>query len=196
MRSAAFLFTGVVLILLQGVLYRFIAFGFEVTVFGFPLQKALTGATPNLVLPLVVYLGIHEGSMARGALQSFGLGWALDVLGGGPAFLYRFTMVAVWWLARIASTRVTTQSAVMRLPLAFASSLVESAIVLTLLAIFGADSRRPLELSALLLSRAVTTALASPLLFDLAHRLSLDGAAAKARSTGTVGAGSGAQTNT
>src|SRR5690606_25256739 len=109
------------------------------------LAPLLHGATPSLVLPFVVYLGIHEHSMARGALLSFGLGWALDIFGGGPAFLFRFTMVAVWWICRAASARVSTQSAFMRIPLAFSASLVESAIILTLLAIFGADNRRPLE---------------------------------------------------
>lgn len=173
MRSTAYLLVGLVLILLQGVLFRFLPWVSDVTIWGVPLRPLLTGATPNLVLPMVVYLGIHEESMARGALLSFGLGWELDLLGGGPAFIHRFTLVAVWWLSRIASSRVSTQSVVMRLPLAFAASLAESAIILTLLAIFGLDSKRPLELSALLLPRALATTLLAPAVFDLSHRLAI-----------------------
>jgi rod shape-determining protein MreD len=141
---------------------------------GWHAGNLLHGSTPSLVLPFVVYLGIHEHSMARGSLLSFGLGWALDILGGGPAFLFRFTMVAVWWICRAASARVSTQSTVMRIPLAFSASLVESAIVLMLLAIFGADNRRPLEISSIVLPRAVATALFAPFVFSLAHRLSLE----------------------
>lgn len=198
MRAASYLLLGIALILLQGTVFRFTRGLFDATLFGFPLGNWLSGATPNLVLPLVVYLGIHETSMSRGALQAFGLGWALDLLGGGPAFLFRFTMVLIWWLARIASSRVSTQSTVMRLPLAFVSSLVESAVVLTLLTIFGADSRRPLELSSQVLPRAITTTLLAPLLFDLAHRISIDGAGSSGKflsgrkATSPPGSGQGA----
>lgn len=174
MRTAAFLFVGLALILLQGTAHRFLA-GLEgITVGSFHLGRLLHGATPNLVLPLVVYLGIHEHSMARGSLLSYALGWAIDVLGGGPAYLFRFTMVSVWWISRAASTRVSTQSAMTRIPLAFASAMAESAIVLTLLAIFGADNRRPMELLGIVLPHAVSTALFAPFLFALAHRLSIE----------------------
>lgn len=187
MRAASYLVVGLMLILLQGVLFRFSPWLKELTVFGFSLAPWLSGATPNLVLPMVVYLGIHEHSMPKGALLSFGLGWELDVLSGGPAFVHRFTLVAVWWLARIASSRVTTQSTVMRMPLALIASLTESAFILTLLAIFGQDSKRPLELSAQLLPRAVTTTLLSPLVFDLSHRLAVFGAGGAASGGTTLG---------
>jgi len=173
MRSTSYLLVGLVLILLQGVLFRFLPWLTGMSAFGIELRPLLMGATPNLVLPMVVYLGIHEESMARGALLSFGLGWELDLLAGGPAFIHRFTLVAVWWLSKIASSRVSTQSVVMRLPLAFAASLVETAIILTLLTLFGQDSKRPLELSALALPRAISTTLFAPAVFDLAHRLAI-----------------------
>ena len=175
MRSSAYLLTGLLLILVQGVLFRlFGAFG-DWEIFGRAVRPFLTGATPSLVLPMVVYAGVHEHSMARGSLLAYGLGWGLDLLGGGPAFLFRFTMVAIWGISRVASTRVTTQSFVMRIPLAFSASLVESAFVLTLLAIFGGDNQRPLDLSALVLPRAISTAISAPFVFKLAHRLSGEG---------------------
>lgn len=174
LRSLAFFLAGFSLILLQGTIHRFVAPLGHAVLGTIGSGAGLHGWTPSLMLPLVVYLGIHEQSMARGALLSFALGWALDILGGGPAFLFRFTMVAIWWVYRAASSRVSTQSTMMRIPLAFSASLVESAIVLTLLAIFGADNRRPMELSSLVLPRAISTAIFSPLLFALAHRLSLE----------------------
>lgn len=173
MRSAAYLLVGCALVLLQGTVHRFFAL-FEQIVSAPWAADVLHGATPNLVLPFVLYLGIHEPSMARGALLSFGLGWAVDVFGGGPAFLFRFTLVAVWWLSRAASVRVSAQSTMTRIPLAFGASVVESVIVLALLAIFGADNRRPMELSDIVLPRAIATALCAPFVFSLAHRLSID----------------------
>lgn len=183
MRSAAYLLVGCLLVLLQGTMHRFFALVGNLLDASW-FQPAMHGATPSLVLPFVVYLGIHEASMARGALLSFFLGWAIDILGGGPAFLFRFTMVAVWWVCRGASARVSAQSPLGRIPLAFAASLVESVTVLALLAIFGEDNRRPLELSGIVLPRAIATSLCAFFVFPLAHRLNLE-ARAPSRSTGT-----------
>lgn len=189
MRSAAYLLVGCVLVLLQGSVHRLFA-AMQTLICAFTdaswFTSATHGATPSLVLPFVVYLGIHEQSMARGALLSFALGWAVDIVGGGPAFLFRFTLVAVWWTCRTLSSRVSAQSTMTRIPLAFAASLVESAIILTLLAIFGADNRRPLELSSIVLPRAISTALFAHFLFSLAHRLDLD-ARVPGASTSTTG---------
>lgn len=181
MRGAAYVLVGILLVLLQSTLYRFWAPLAGASPFGFPLSRVALGITPNLVLPLVLTLALQEPSLARGAFLSFCLGWSIDVLGGGPAFLYRFTMVAVWWLARMLSTRVSAQTLASRVPLAFAGSLLESFIILTLLAIFGADSQRPVELSAQILPRALTTTLFAPLLFSLASRMQLESRTPAAR---------------
>jgi rod shape-determining protein MreD len=193
MRSAAYMLVGFLLVLVQSNLYRVLGPASELVIGGVHLGKWLHGATPNLVLPFIVYLGIHEHSMARGALLSYGMGWALDVLGPAPMFLFRFTAVALWWLARIASVRLSAQTFMTRVPLAFAFSLFESLIVLTLLAIFGADNRRPLEIASIVVPRAVGTALCAPFLFALAHRLQVEGRApaGSAQSVaGTAGASS------
>lgn len=190
MRSAAYLFVGILFVMVQSNLYRIVGPVSELTIHGVYVGKWLHGATPNLVLPFIVYLGIHEHSMARGALLSYGMGWALDVLGPAPMFLFRFTAVAVWWLARIASVRLSAQTFMTRLPLAFAFSLIESLIVLTLLAIFGADNRRPLEIASIIVPRALGTALCAPFLFALAHRLQVEGRAPTGtnQTTGAPGA--------
>ncbi len=175
MRALAYLAVGIAAIVLQGTLHRFLSGLDSVSLGSWPVGHYLSRATPSLILPFVVYLGIHEHSMARGALLASALGWAVDILGGGPAFLFRFTMVAVWWTFRAASSRVSTQSAMMRMPLAFTASLAESAMVLTLLAIFGADNRRPLELADIVLPRAILTAIFAPFVFAVAHKISVEG---------------------
>lgn len=172
MSSLAYLLVGLVLVLVQGTMHRFTSGLDDLVIGSWHVGDAMHGTNPSLVLLFVVYLGIHEHSMARGALMAFALGWIVDIIGGGPAFLFRFSMVGVWWTFRAASSRVSTQSTMMRIPLAFVASLVESTIILTLLAIFGADNQRPLELASIVLPRAIGTAIAAPLVFALAHRLS------------------------
>lgn len=159
MRNAAVLAIGVALLLLQGNLFRILG----------PLH--IPGSTPSLVLPLVLFLGVHESSMARGALLSFGLGYATDLFASAPIGLFAFTSVSIWWLSRVAAVRLTAQTLPTQMFLAFVFALVESAIVLTLLTIFGQDPQRPVEISRMVLPYAVSTALLSPPVFRIAHKL-------------------------
>jgi rod shape-determining protein MreD len=159
MRNVAFLATGIFLILIQANLYRVLGW------------MHLNGATPSLILPLVVFLGVHESSMARGAMLAFGLGYVLDIVASAPMWLFTFTTVAVWWLSRVAGVRLTAQTFITRISLGFGFSIVESAIVLILLAVFGVDTRRPLEIGHIVLPRAIATAVFAPLVFRLAQKI-------------------------
>ena len=160
MRSAAFLALGFLLILAQSLAYRVLG----------PLE--VNGLTPSLVLPLIIYLGVHESSMARGALLAFALGYLLDLFASAPIFLFTFVTVSIWWLSRVAGVRLTAQTVLTRASLAFGFALVEGGIVLILLAVFGSDTRRPLEIANVVLPRAISTSLFAPLVFRLAQRLS------------------------
>jgi rod shape-determining protein MreD len=159
MRNAVFLVVGILLILVQSNLY--LAFGL----------LPVVGVIPNLVLPLVVFLGVHEHSMTRGAALSAVLGYVLDLLSGAPVGFFIFIHVSCWWMARVAGVRLTTQTWLTRTSLGFAFSIVEAAIALILLAVFGNDTRRPVEIAAIVLPHAVSTALAAPLVFRIANRL-------------------------
>jgi rod shape-determining protein MreD len=161
MRNAAFLAIGVVLILVQANLYRVLGW------------MHFNGATPSLVLPLVIFLGVHEHSMARGALLAFALGYFLDLVASAPMWLFTFITVANWWLSRVAGVRLTAQTFITRMSLGFVFALIESAMVLILLAVFGSDTRRPLEIGNIVLPRAIATALFAPLVFRIAQRIHL-----------------------
>lgn len=167
MRGAAFLGVVVLLVLVQSNLYRLIG----------PLGDLIGarwthGLTPSLVLPLVVFLGVHEPSMPRGALLAFGAGYAQDTLAAAPIGLFSFIYVAIWWLARVAGVRLTAQTTLTRLSLALVFAFVQSAMVLILLAVFGSDTKRPIEIARVVIPHALSTAACAPLLFRLAQRLS------------------------
>jgi rod shape-determining protein MreD len=167
MRNAAFMAVAIVLILLQANLYRVLG------------MLHLHGVTPSLVLPLVIFLGVHEPSMARGALLAFGSGYALDLCSGSPIGLFTFISVAIWWLSRVAGVRLTAQTVLTRMSLAFGFSVVETSMVLILLAVFGSDTKRPLEVGTVLVMRAASTAIFSPFVFKLAQRLHQGGTPAR-----------------
>jgi rod shape-determining protein MreD len=166
MRGAAFLAVAVLLILVQSNLYRLIG-----PLTGLIDARVAQGLTPSLVLPLIVFLGVHEVSPPKGAMLAFGIGYAEDILSGAPIGLFTFVSVAIWWLARVAGVRLTAQTVLPRMSLALAFALVEGAIILILLAIFGDDNRRPVEVASIVLPRALATAICSPPVFRLAQRL-------------------------
>ncbi|HTM44158.1 MAG TPA: hypothetical protein VL137_04340 [Polyangiaceae bacterium] len=159
MRNAAFLALGLFLVLLQSNLYLLLG----------PL--GIVGATPSLLLPLVIFLGVHELSMARGALLASALGYMLDLFGAAPIGLFAFCYPAIWWLSRVVGVRLTAQAPLTRFALAFLFCLVESALVLTLLAVFGSDPQRPLEMSRIVVAHATSTGICAIVVFRIAERL-------------------------
>jgi rod shape-determining protein MreD len=143
---------------------------------------------PALVLPIILFMGVHEYSLARGAAVAFVLGYATDLLGIAPVGLYTFTYVATFVLARAAGVRLAAQTTWMQVLLVGAFSILQSTMLLVLLAIFGRDVWVPRSLYPLALPHAIATAAVAPLIFRMAE--ALDGAAGgKLRAEGGAGAG-------
>jgi rod shape-determining protein MreD len=124
---------------------------------------------PALVLPVILFMGVHEYSLARGAAVAFVLGYATDVLGIAPVGLYTFTYVATFLLARAAGVRLAAQTIWMQVLLAGAFTVVQSIMVLVLLAIFGRDAWVPRSLYPLTLPHAIATAAVAPIIFRVSQ---------------------------
>jgi rod shape-determining protein MreD len=158
-RNFAFLAVGLGLLLLQSNLFR--------------LTGGLhaPGLVPSLVLPLILFMGVHEYPLPRGGAVAFVLGYATDLLGIAPVGLYTFTYVALFLLARVAGVRLAAQTTVMQVVLAVAFALVESFMILVLLAIFGRDPYVPRALYPLAWPHVLATGAVAPLVFRLAQKL-------------------------
>lgn len=131
----------------------------------------LPGAIPSLVLPLVVFMGVHEYALARGAAVAFALGYLTDLVGIAPIGLYTFGAVALFVLARAAGLRLAAQTPLMQAVLAFVFAGIHGVILLVLLAIFGRDAWVPRSLVVALPFHAAATALVAPFVFRLAFRI-------------------------
>ena len=127
---------------------------------------------PALVLPIILFMGVHEYSLARGATVAFVLGYATDVIGIAPVGLYTFTYVATFVLARAAGVAPAAQTTWMQVLLVGAFSLLQSTMLLVLLAIFGRDAWVPRSLYPLALPHALATAAVAPIVFRFAQALS------------------------
>ncbi|MBI4950972.1 MAG: rod shape-determining protein MreD [Myxococcales bacterium] len=159
MRNTAFVALGLALILAQSNLFRLIG------------RLHIAGATPSLLLPLIVFMGVHEYSLGRGAILCFVLGYLLDVVSAAPVGLYTFNVVAVFVVARAAGVRLAAQTFITKIALAFAFCLLEGLVVVILTAIFGGNAARSRALATLVLPHAISTALFAPLVFRLAERV-------------------------
>jgi len=159
MRNTAFLAVGVALLIIQSNLFRLIG------------RLQIAGATPSLLLPLVVFMGVHEYSMARGAALAFLLGYLLDLFAAAPIGLFTFITVATFVVARAAGVRLSAQTLLTKVALAFAFALVEGVLIVVLTAIFSTDAVRPRALAMLVAPHAIATALFAPLVFSLAERV-------------------------
>ncbi len=159
MRNTAFFAAGLVLLLIQSQFFRVLA------------MMHIPDYIPSFVLPLILFMGVHEYSLARGASVSFVLGYVTDLIGIAPVGLYTFTYVAIFLLARGAGVRLAAQTRMMQVVLALAFTLVHCVMILVLLAIFGRDPWVPRALYPLTLHHVLATGVCAPAIFTLAQRL-------------------------
>lgn len=159
MRNTAFLLLGVALLVIQSTLYRLVDLVHH------------AGATPSLLLPLVVFMGVHEYSISRGVALSFILGYLLDLFAAAPIGLFTVISVATFFMARIAGVRLAAQTLLTKVALAFVFALLESILLVVLTAILGGDPHRARALAVLVPGHAVLTAAFAPFVFRLAERV-------------------------
>lgn len=185
MRNTAFVLLGFLLLVVQSNLFRALrlARGLLGSVVGAvsgtpvegvtPLLDGLGAllATPNLLLPLLVFTGVHEYSLTRGTLLAFLLGYTLDVFAMAPVGLFTVVSVATFVMARVAGVRMAAQTVVTQVALAFVFAAAQGVLVFVLLAIFGRNPYGARALAGVLLPNAVATACVAPLVFWGAERL-------------------------
>jgi rod shape-determining protein MreD len=181
-RNAAFLLVGFALILVQSNLFRFTSLIHHILAWSSHFYADtnaihVTNFTPQLALPLIVFMGVHEYSVVRGALIVFALGYLTDLIGIAPVGLYTFTYVAMFLLARAAGVRLAAQTTLMQVVLAIGFTLLHAITILVLLAIFGRDPYVPRALYRLLVQHVLATAAMAPLVFRIAQRIHVGTAA-------------------
>jgi len=159
MRNTAFFLAGIALLVVQANLFRVLG------------HVNVPGLVPSLVLPLILFMGVHEYSFARGAAVAFVLGYATDIIGIAPVGLYTFTYVATFVLARGAGVRLAAATMLMQVVLAVAFTGLHSVMVLVLVAIFGRDAYVPRAIYPLALPHILATGAVAPLIFRIAERL-------------------------
>jgi cell shape-determining protein MreD len=109
--------------------------------------------------------------MARGAALSFILGYLLDVFAGAPVGLFTAISAATFVVARFAGVRLSAQTLLTKVALAFVFALFQGVLVVTLTAIIGNDPSRARSLASIVPADAIACAICAPIVFRFAERI-------------------------
>lgn len=160
-RSAAMIALGFVLLTVQSTMSAVLPLRFFV---------------PNLVLPIVIFLGVSpDVEVARGAGIAFALGYLFDLYSGNRMGISTFVMVLTFMTLRGAGFRLFLRGPQFQIPLTFVVCMLAGGAELTIRAVF--EPRLPVRVDAAganashLAASALVTALAAPLLFLAAQRV-------------------------
>ena len=145
--------------------------------------------TPNLLLPVVIYIGVSpETNLVRGAVSAFVLGYFLDLFSGNLMSLETFVCVATFLLSRGAGLRLFMRNPGLQGSLVFGVAILTGGTTLALRAIFSSPPPFPAgnawDTALSLLAPALATGLAAPLVFAGVQRV--DAAAGRRREESTT----------
>lgn len=127
--------------------------------------------TPQLVLPLVLYMAVGEFSLARGASLSFVLGYLSDGFSGLSMGLYTFAMVAVFLLARVAGLKLFLHGVVFQILLTFVAAVIVGLLIMGLQLVFERNQLAIVPAVSVVAAQGAATAIVSPLVFALVRRI-------------------------
>lgn len=130
---------------------------------------ALGRATPDLLLIICVYLGLHQHSVA-GAVSAFLLGYLQDTFSGSVIGLNAFAMCLVFTLVYLTSRRLWVDNAISKIVLVFLASVLKTTAILALIAVFMSAANLWQSVANYLVLEALLAAILSPAMFAvLAH---------------------------
>jgi rod shape-determining protein MreD len=96
---------------------------------------AIGRATPDLLLIMCVYLGLHQHTVG-GAIGAFSLGYLQDAFSGSVAGLNAFGMCLVFTMVYLTSRRLWVDNTVSKVAVVFLASVLKTMAILALVAVF------------------------------------------------------------
>ena len=130
---------------------------------------AIGRATPDLLLIMCVYLGLHQHTVG-GAIGAFSLGYLQDAFSGSVAGLNAFGMCLVFTVVYLTSRRLWVDNTISKIAVVFLASVLKTVAILVLVALFLSIEGLWQTILSYLLIEAVLAALLSPAVFAvLAH---------------------------
>ena len=129
-------------------------------------QVTLGGATPDLLLIMCVYLGLHHHTVG-GAVGAFFLGYLQDTFSGSVVGLNAFAMCFVFTVVYLTSRRLWVDNAISKIVVVFLAASFKTSVILVLVALFLPAEGVWATLLRSLAIEAVLAALLSPPVFAI-----------------------------
>src|SRR5438552_11022117 len=127
-------------------------------------QASIGRATPDLLLIMCVYLGLHQHTVG-GAVGAFFLGYLQDTSSGSVLGLNAFGMCLVFTVVYLTSRRLWVDNAISKIVVVFLASVLKTAAILALVALFMSAEGLWHTILGYLLIEAVLAAVLSPIVF-------------------------------
>lgn len=96
---------------------------------------AVGHATPDLLLIICVYLGLHQHTVT-GAVGAFSLGYLQDTFSGSVVGLNAFGMCLVFLVVYLTSRRLWVDNAISKIVVVFLASVLKTLAIVGLVAVF------------------------------------------------------------
>ena len=125
---------------------------------------AIGRATPDLLLIMCVYLGLHQHSVG-GAVGAFLLGYLQDTFSGSVVGLNAFGMSLVFTVVYLTSRRLWVDNTISKFVVVFLASVLKTVAILALAALFMSVGGWRQAVLGYLLIEAVLAAMLSPAVF-------------------------------
>ncbi len=125
---------------------------------------AVGRATPDLLLIICVYLGLHQHSVA-GAVIAFVLGYLQDAFSGSIVGLNAFGMSLVFTVVYLTSRRLWVDNAISKIVVVFLASVLKTCAILALIALFLSAGNLWATVVNYLFIEAALAAILSPAVF-------------------------------
>jgi rod shape-determining protein MreD len=130
---------------------------------------AIGRATPDLLLIMCVYLGLHQHTVG-GAIGAFSLGYLQDTFSGSVAGLNAFGMCLVFTVVYLTSRRLWVDNTVSKVAVVFLASVLKTVAILVLVALFMSAEGLWRTMLSYLPIEAGLAALLSPAVFAVLAR--------------------------
>jgi rod shape-determining protein MreD len=126
-------------------------------------------ATPDLLLIMCVYLGLHQHTMG-GAVGAFFLGYLQDTFSGSVLGLNAFGMCLVFTIVYLTSRRLWVDNAISKVVVVFLASVLKTLAILALVALFMSVEGLSNSVLRYLFIEAMLAAILSPAIFAILAR--------------------------
>jgi rod shape-determining protein MreD len=127
---------------------------------------AIGRATPDLLLIMCVYLGLHQHTVG-GAVGAFFLGYLQDTFSGSVLGLNAFGMCLVFTIVYLTSRRLWVDNAISKVVVVFLASVLKTLAILALVALFMSVDGLSNSVLRYLFIEAMLAAILSPAIFAI-----------------------------